>query len=443
MGIFNVGTAPEPLVNAGTGSVLIVNMDNTETLTLGFSPNITLGGPAVFQVPAQGSITLDVEDIPLYAYAPATIQVQTIPGGTQWDNPVGVQIALSALGLAKDTSVNAPAYGPPTHTDVTGVTSAVNSPSYGPPTHTDVITTGPAAITGGKKLSDVNTTLGSPSQDSSVKALAASGLTVAEDIASNGVGLLAFSQNVMNPGAITMTSGEITSYGPSTFSLVSYEIGVTLQGQSGDGSPYLAVSLEWSDATTGLIIRREIWQLGAASAAANQFSLTGPAKGTRLKVTLHWYGGLSTATDGVQIVVNQTSRIYTRDDGRTIEGYSGIIGFTNANFDLDAGLVANINPSIGADATVTRSMPLYHGAVLVQVNNPPQNCKVSIEAIASESINTLTSGTGLPFAQTVSSASYLNSVAYLPRSVCVLNVTNSGASTGTFNVNVWIAEQEL
>ena len=34
-----------------------------------------------------------------------TVECFIFPGGTVWDNPVGVQIALGALGLAKDTSV--------------------------------------------------------------------------------------------------------------------------------------------------------------------------------------------------------------------------------------------------------------------------------------------------------------------------------------------------
>lgn len=104
MGTLNLDARPQPLFPAGQGSVLLVNNDETHTVYVDNNKSVTTSS---VPLPPQGQITVD-GTVQWWGatLSPATVQLVAAPGGTQWNNPVGVQIALSALGLAKDTTVN-------------------------------------------------------------------------------------------------------------------------------------------------------------------------------------------------------------------------------------------------------------------------------------------------------------------------------------------------
>ena len=84
--------APSPVGGATADPVMVVNLDEVNTVYLG-----STASQVTLPLPPQASVTLIP---PVWASAPARLTVGVIPGGTAWTNPVGVQIALDALGLA-------------------------------------------------------------------------------------------------------------------------------------------------------------------------------------------------------------------------------------------------------------------------------------------------------------------------------------------------------
>jgi hypothetical protein len=88
-----------PLFVPGRGSVLVVNNEETHTIYVAPQPGVTANDTPI---PPQASVTLD-GSITWYGSTVASVgaaQVLVFPGGTDWQNPVGVSIALNALGLA-------------------------------------------------------------------------------------------------------------------------------------------------------------------------------------------------------------------------------------------------------------------------------------------------------------------------------------------------------
>lgn len=84
--------AAAPVKGVDADPVMVVNLDEVNTVYLGSS-----AGQVVLPLAPQASVTLTP---PVWASAPTPLTVGILPGGTSWTNPVGVQVALSALGLA-------------------------------------------------------------------------------------------------------------------------------------------------------------------------------------------------------------------------------------------------------------------------------------------------------------------------------------------------------
>lgn len=105
------GTDPVPLyLKPAYGKpgrpFLLANTDTANPVY--YSDNLTISGNSSVIEP-QATVGFDgTRDVYASTLNPSVeVLVDHIPGGTQWSNPVGVQIALNALGLAKDTSVMA------------------------------------------------------------------------------------------------------------------------------------------------------------------------------------------------------------------------------------------------------------------------------------------------------------------------------------------------
>jgi hypothetical protein len=132
VGVRNLGATPEPLFGPGQSSVLIINNDTVNTIWLGQSSTAL-----TIPLPPQAGVTVDGASAWWGAsLSAAVVQCLILPGGAQWSNPVGVQVAIDALGLA--TADN----------QVTGIAAVgtVNT-TLGVPAQTDdVITTLPSNI---------------------------------------------------------------------------------------------------------------------------------------------------------------------------------------------------------------------------------------------------------------------------------------------------------
>ena len=89
----------QSLFEPGYGSVLIVNNSEAETIWIGPQSAVTASD---IPIAPQASVTLD-GTVRWYGSTVAdagVVEVLVLPGGTDWQNPVGVEIALSSLGLA-------------------------------------------------------------------------------------------------------------------------------------------------------------------------------------------------------------------------------------------------------------------------------------------------------------------------------------------------------
>lgn len=92
VGMNSQPVAPGPVSGATADPVMVVNLDEVNTVYLGSSAN-----QVVLPLGPVASVTLAP---PVWASAPVPVTVGVIPGGIAWANPVGVQVALDALGLA-------------------------------------------------------------------------------------------------------------------------------------------------------------------------------------------------------------------------------------------------------------------------------------------------------------------------------------------------------
>lgn len=88
----------------GTGPYLLVNIDTAASFYIGPQRPVT---SADVPLPPQASVSLD-GTLPWYittADQNITVPYAVLPGGVAWNNPVGVQLALDTLGLAKDSTL--------------------------------------------------------------------------------------------------------------------------------------------------------------------------------------------------------------------------------------------------------------------------------------------------------------------------------------------------
>lgn len=133
MPIVGLSHTPVPILRAGDGPVLFVNNSETDTVYIDFNPGVTSPVP----VAPQASVTLDGTRT-WYGTSGSSkvVECLTLPGGVQWDNPVGVSIALSALGLATaDLQNSQMAVGiPPNVPSITSASTIQGMPPASPVT---------------------------------------------------------------------------------------------------------------------------------------------------------------------------------------------------------------------------------------------------------------------------------------------------------------------
>ena len=424
------------IVSAGSGDTInIYNGDITNTLLV--SPNPTPSLSNSLPIQPLTNATIDGSRAQYASALSGTCATVTVGAAAQL-SPSPAQIAeqINALGLAKDTSVNNPAYGPVPVSYGPSKDSSVQATN-------SVLGTGIALPVGAAKDVTLTTGIALPvgaAKDTSVSGLATS---IPNNISTTGVPLLAASNVLANPGSQTFTSGQIRiPVNNATVDQISYEISIALQAAAtGETTPFMLVTLSWSDATSGQLVAQESWVLGACTGTTNQnfYSGVGRCKASQLKVTWKWLGAVTSGS--CQIVVTETSRVYLRDDFRTVGNFNGMASFTSGTYDLDGGCVLNTNPSIGANSGATRSMPLYHGTVFVAAQ-PPEAFTVSIQNAAESTANGAFPTQEIWQASAVGGG-VINSMVVLPRSNCTITLSNTSATLATFPLQIIVAEQEV
>lgn len=444
----------------------IVNMDLTNSILVGLEEGSLFPGDADTFVLGPLNSVAAVGNLNYWAIAlSGTPEAAFMPGITNWSpSPAQVQEQIQALGLATEATQQIVKTNTATTASNVGAGNSLLSTGIALPVGaakdttvsgvTSVLNTGIALPVGAAKdttvsgvTSVLNTGIALPvgaAKDTTVSGVttAVGGLatSIPANIANQGAPLLALSTNVANPGAQTWTASQSRTYGPSNFGQISYEISLSLQSGPGESNPFFGLYFTWTDPVSGLIIDQDTWYLAAGpSGTPNLYNGTGHAKGGQLQVTLKWYGVNTSGSS--QIVINQTSRVYVRDDLRSTS-FAAWPGSTNASFDLNSGLVIGTSPTVAALSSATRAMPLYKGTVQANVfGTGSGGITFQVTNAAGQAINSYAAN--IVYTGTVAANGNGNFSFPLPRSNCLLTVSNSGATSQGIVAAIWISEQEV
>lgn len=119
MGQYAIGPQITQVWTAGSGLVTLANTDIVNTVTIGRSRNLKIGGMDADPIPPLGAVTYDGTKT-LYAIAPAgTAGLTVIPGGSSWSpspSQIAAQIALNPVAVPNITSKVVKNQGPTTPT---------------------------------------------------------------------------------------------------------------------------------------------------------------------------------------------------------------------------------------------------------------------------------------------------------------------------------------
>jgi len=189
----------------------------------------------------------------------------------------------------------------------------------------------------------------------------------ATSIFSTGVPLYTKSVNVVNDVArnVPLGGGAVTVANLAAVSQIGYEVAITALIAAGAATiPILTVNMIWRDSVTATIVGHETWNIVMGSAGNGSVHVgTGPTKGNQLTVTLANNDSAAAAT--VTTVINQNSRIYSRDDWRT-EAFNTIPNIATPTHDQQgSNLGTLITGALAANGSSTRILALYAGKVTV------------------------------------------------------------------------------
>lgn len=441
---------PLKTINAGADPVLVYGkpaygrkgrpflLANTSTnVTVYYGEDLGLSTAQASQIPPLGSVGLDGEgDVWASTLGGGSAVLDLIPGGATWAaSPSQIALEIAESGLALDTSVNNPAYGPPTHTDVAStLTGAVNNPGYGPATHTDVITTGPAAITGGKKLSDVNTTLGTPAQTGDVTT------TLPANLQTSGIPPINNHNQLLTLAATSLAIGGSNTSAAAVITQPAYEIYVSCFATAGGLGAVGHVRIDWSDSATGLVVDQDsfwVYPGTGTGGASHVFKGRGPTKGNQAKIFVQTPGN-SAAAVTFAYTFFQSSRLITtgtdEDIWFTVQSPSLSSGPPLVSNDPIARVIASESLSVAASSSSTaQGLPLYNGPVWIRfaTSSGTNDAQFEIDDLIDPNINQDT-----VFKSQSDATGRINVAWRLPRIQCQAILTNQNAAAKTLSYQV-------
>lgn len=263
----------------------------------------------------------------------------------------------------------------------------------------------------------------------------------ADTISNTGVPLLARPANLVNH-AISLGPGSVDVFLINApVSKIGYEISWSVFAPNTQAA-LLTCLLTWSDSVSGQQVIQEEWDFYAGSGtlgSAHVLRGSGPTKGDTLTVQVKNNAGAVTVTGTV--VMAQNSRVYARDDWRSVT-FTPVFGFTSiGNSDMQNGIIGSANnAAVAANGSVTLLLPLFSGKVALDVltTSNAADCETSVIAVAAESggmsQNTVfrlkTDATGRLYVPTL----------YLPRAQCTLLQTNLNAAAQSLLSALLVAE---
>lgn len=453
---------PLKTISAGADPVLVYGkpaygrkgrpflLANTSTnVTVYYGEDLGLSTAQASQIPPLGSVGLDGQgDVWASTLGGGTAVLDLIPGGSNWAaSPSQIALEIAESGLALDTSVNNPAYGPPTHTDVitTGPAnitggkklSDVNTTLGTPAQTVDVTTTGPGNITGGKKLSDVNTTLGTPAQTADVTT------TLPSNLQTSGIPPINNHNQLLTLSATSLAIGGSNTSSAAAITQPAYEIYVSCFATAGGLGTIGHVRIDWSDSATGLVVDQDsfwVYPGTGSGGAAHVFKGRGPTKGNQAKIFVQTPGN-SAAAVTFAYTFFQSSRLITtgtdEDIWFTVQSPSLSSGPPLVSNDPIARVIASESVSVAANSSSTsQGLPLYNGPVWIRfaTTSGTNDAQFEIDDIIDPNINQDT-----VFKSQSDATGRINVAWRLPRIQCAVILTNQNAAAKTLSYQILAA----
>lgn len=396
------------IVQRGAGDTInVYNGDIANVLLV--SPNPTPSLSNSLPIQPLTNATIDGSRAQYASALSGTCSQVTVGAASQLSpSPAQIAAQINALGLAKDTSVNNPAYGPVPVSYAPAKDTSVNNPAYGPPTHTDTVTTNP--------------------------------LNVANNISTTGAPPIILSTSSINTGTQVIAASGTYTNPARTIGQPGYEIFVQVKSAAASTAPFVQVVLQWVDSVTGQVVGTDHWYLAGGNAAFQLYYGTGPTKGNQLNLSVNNIDAANSTS--ISVILLQNSRTYVRDDWRN-QTYLTPPTFTNGTQDNAGNCVFSAFPALAANGTVTRLMPVYSGVVQACFLTAAGTASFSVNANPQAAGNTPNLSAGnVYFSNTIAANSFANVGFVLPRSPCELILVN-GPNAQNLGINIWLSEQAI
>lgn len=364
---------------ASADSVLIANNDILNPLYVGTSPNPSPNAGDVTQVPPLGAIAFgNRTDLYVVTSGP-TVQAFVMPGATSWTpSPAQVAAQINALGLAKDTSVQA----------TTGAVQTISGQFVA----SSLYSSGAVNLPGGASPVFVN-----------ISPLVPVSLT--------GVGL--------NGASVDFFS--------------SYEISLTNACNAGTASGVYTVTLQWfNDVADTNPVEQVTWQV-PANASGLIVVGKGPMRGNfiAVQVASNDQAGLSPQST---VIVKMTGSLRDTPLGDDWRAGSVGIGANSTSAKPWTNMIlysSNLNIPVG---TVVRDSLLYSGPVKIFMENNSAN-GILIGLFQAQFAPNPTIWRGSIPQNNTGQAPTLIDVKF-PRAPVTMTISNTGAAAGNLNVSV-------
>lgn len=404
------------VAEADGSNVLLVNLDTVNTIYMGTenSFGVSAGSPDSVPLAPQASMVAD-GSTDWYAAIPTgqKAQLASLPGGTQFDNPVGVQIALSALGLATAANQNtqnntALATNNVLGTGIAlplnaaketgGALAGVNNNTFAASNFLGGTNPGALTAVAGKSIAQdmLHANSGTTTE---IAALLASGSAVGTP---GGVPLLNLFSLLFQSAKTSIAGNSATGFGGQNSNQPGTEGMIQLwnNGAAASVAIPVAVYVVWDDGA-GNIVDVDSFSAFPAQASnldAATYTFRTPTKALHVGVTV--VNPNATAGNSIFATVTmwQSSRIFNRFEARSMGLQSsglfnptGQVQFATSlpalipSLDVFKG-VYSANPTIATGVTQLYLLPLLNGRATVMANTASDttDLQVVIAPIGSE-----------------------------------------------------------
>lgn len=403
------------LLYAGTDPYLVVNNDDTKAIYLSQQQGVN---GADNTLPAQASVALTG---PWYASTLTqgeVVEALVFPDATQWDNPVGVQIALNALGLATaDNQTTQITHEANTDSNTNSTVQALFGTAFGTPS----ALVGAANLTISKDMLHANTGV-----TTEIAALIASGSPSGTP---GGVPLLKNHNKIGSHATASVATGTPLSVGPFAFNQIGYSLFFEAYVTTGSTLSFVEVNIEWTDVATGFTVDQQTYWLyvGSSSSSPHNVRITGPTEGNEVTVTFSAFGSAVTIAD---MAIFQSSTVYGRHFPLTTV-MTTLAGVTNVAFtDPLAFILGDISAtSVNASSNLVTVPAFYSGRA--QIFGGTSSGAADMTLSVTNSSDQGSAGGHNVFEIESDSKGFVNEFLYLPREQCEIAVANNNASAQT------------